>query len=294
MLRACLAFALLTGLTGCGTQPPATRPPPGPLSVRVMTFNLRWDGFEDGKNAWSERREVACEVLRAFAPDAVGTQEPMVRQIDDIVAAIPALAQYRFDNDPVYTRTQQVLYRRDRFERVAGGGFLVAEGTNEEGTVRYCTWVRLTDKVDGRSFEHYNVHLDHRDLISRQLSVVRLMQHLAGRTTPYPFVVTGDFNTGENSPPMAFLRGERTLPDAGGREYTNPIPLVDTFRVLHPEAKDAGTAGGFAGKRGGGKIDHILVARGAATVLEAAIVHTQVGGRYPSDHFPVTAVLEWR
>lgn len=292
-------LTLLLFLAACGGPPPgepgpdADRNSGGPLVVRVMTSNLRWDGFDDGDNAWSHRRELVYRVLRECAPDSVGTQEPMIRQIRGIEAAIPTLMSYRFDNDPHFIRTQQILYRSDRFDRVGGGGFLIAEGTNEQGTVRYCTWVRLADRSTGRRFYHYNVHLDHRDATSRQLSVVRLMKHVAARESDEPFVITGDFNTAEDSPPMEFLRGTRPLPDEQGIAYTNPIPLEDTYRVLHPEAANAGTAGGFRGNRSSRKIDHILVAAGAARVNEAEIIHTSSNGRYPSDHFPVTAVLEW-
>ena len=294
-----LALVLLLLLAACGDENDRAREtsegtaPTPTLSVRVMSFNLRWDGFEDGDNAWSRRRGVVCQVLADFAPDSVGTQEPMIRQIEDIEAALPTLASYRFDNDPVYIRTQQILYRRDRFERPAAGGFLLADGSNEGGTIRYATWVELADRETGRAYHHYNVHLDHRDARSREQSVVRLMKHIAGRPAAHPFVVTGDFNTAEDSPTMAFLRGERGLPDHDGATYVNPIPLVDTYRVLHPDARDSGTAGGFGGKRQGAKIDHVLVARGAGTVREATIVRTHVDGRYPSDHFPVAAVVEW-
>lgn len=295
---AALVFLLVAA---CGGEPPvesvADAPKEAtstvPLAVRVMSFNLRWDGFDDGVHAWDQRRDVVFHVLREFHPDCVGTQEPMKRQIQDIQDAIPTLHSYRFDNDSFFTRTQQILYRMDRFERKAAGGFLIADGTNDEGTVRYCTWVRLLDRSTGRSLYQYNVHLDHRDARSRELSVVRLMRHIEARAGADPFVVTGDFNTSEMSPTMAFLRGERHLPDESGRDTANPIPLVDTYRVLHADAALAGTAGGFGGKRTGNKIDHVLVEAGAATVREASIVYTHVDGRYPSDHFPVTAVVEW-
>lgn len=291
LARASLVCLLL--LAACGGDRAPASEPAKPLSVRVMSFNLRWDGFDDGRNAWRHRRELVYGVLRAFGPDSVGTQEPMPRQIADIEAALPTWNSYRFDNDPDFPRTQQILYRNDRFERVAAGGFLIAEGTNEGGTVRYATWVRLAERGTGRMYEHYNVHLDHRDATSRERSAVRLMKHIARRTSAGPFVVTGDFNTTENSPTMAFLRGERALEDETGATYANPIPLVDTFRVLHPDTPDAGTASGFGGHRGRNKIDHVLVAAGAATVRVASIVRTHADGRYPSDHFPVTAILEW-
>jgi len=92
---------------------------------------------------------------------------------------------------------------------------------------------------------------------------------------------------------MEFLRGRRTLPDENGVETANPIPLVDTYRVLHPDAPASGTGSGFRGKRDGAKIDHVLVAAGAAAIREAAIVRTNEDGRYPSDHFPVTAIVAW-
>jgi endonuclease/exonuclease/phosphatase family metal-dependent hydrolase len=258
-----------------------------------MSFNLRWDGFDDGDHAWIHRRDVVYRVLREFGPDSVGTQEPMIRQIEDVERAIPTLTGYRFDNDPVFVRTQQILYRNDRFDRIDAGGFLVAEGKNEGGTIRYCTWVRLSDRETGRSYRHYNVHLDHRDATSREMSAVRLMKHIASRPADDPFVVTGDFNTAEDSPTMAYLRGEQTLPDPDGVEVANPIPLVDTYRFLHPDAPDSGTGSGWRGNRKGRKIDHVLVAVGTATIQEASIVRTHTDGRYPSDHFAVTAVVEW-
>ena len=106
--------------------------------------------------------------------------------------------------------------------------------------------------------------------------------------------MTGDFNTAENSPTMAFLRGERTLPDEHGVACANPIPLVDTYRVP-PSRRDRtrGRPAASAASASGRKIDHVLVAAGAATIHEASIVRTHVDGRYPSDHFPVTAVVEW-
>jgi endonuclease/exonuclease/phosphatase family metal-dependent hydrolase len=285
---------LLLLLLACVATPPARPEPRAPLAVRVMTFNLRWDGFDDGAFAWEHRRDLACRVIRAFEPDSVGTQEPMIRQIADVTRAIPTLSVYRFDNDPKYVRTQQILYRNDRFERVDAGGFRVADGRDGDGTIRFCTWVLLEERATGRRYYHYNVHLDHRDLASRKQSVVRLMKHIAARGSDDPFVITGDFNTGEHSPPMEFLRGAVSFPDDDGGSYGNPIPLVDTFRVLHPDATDVDTACGFRGKRRGGqKIDHVLVAKGAAKVREAAIVRTSDDGRFASDHFPVTAVFEW-
>jgi endonuclease/exonuclease/phosphatase family metal-dependent hydrolase len=87
---------------------------------------------------------------------------------------------------------------------------------------------------------------------------------------------------------VRFLRGETALTEAGGRAFRVSVPLVDTFRVLHPGATEVGTGNGFVGRTGGPKIDHVLVPS-SVRVVEARIVRDRTNGRYPSDHFPVLA-----
>jgi endonuclease/exonuclease/phosphatase family metal-dependent hydrolase len=51
-----------------------------------------------------------------------------------------------------------------------------------------------------------------------------------------------------------------------------------------------GTYNGFIGKSNGPKIDYIMV-KPDIEVIEASILKSNRKGRYPSDHFPVTAQL---
>ncbi|MGH9721268.1 MAG: endonuclease/exonuclease/phosphatase family protein, partial [Bryobacteraceae bacterium] len=53
-----------------------------------------------------------------------------------------------------------------------------------------------------------------------------------------------------------------------------------------------GTFHGFSSRPGARRIDWIFY-RGPFRVTEAETVTRSDQGRYPSDHFPVTAVLEW-
>ena len=87
---------------------------------------------------------------------------------------------------------------------------------------------------------------------------------------------------------MLYLKSRDELSD-GGR---TPVPLVDSFRVLHPTAIDVSTYHAFRGDSFPAirKIDSVLITTGI-TALEAEIVRSTVDGRYPSDHYPVTAKL---
>ena len=106
---------------------------------------------------------------------------------------------------------------------------------------------------------------------------------MAARTHADPVVLTGDLNAGERNPAVRYLLGDRTLPGDAC-----PVPLVDSFRVLHPDERAVGTFHWFKGLAPGGKIDYVFV-QPTAKVLEAKILRTNRDGRYPSDHLPVTA-----
>ena len=61
---------------------------------------------------------------------------------------------------------------------------------------------------------------------------------------------------------------------------------------MQPDAPDTRTYHGFKGGTEGVKIDQILVER-TSEVLAAEIDRTtNEEGRYPSDHYPVTATLK--
>ena len=99
-----------------------------------------------------------------------------------------------------------------------------------------------------------------------------------------PVIVTGDFNTDSDTTPYQLLvRGPEQW-----RGY-----LVDTYRKLNPESNREGTRHNFFGGHGGDRIDWIITTNNFTT-LDADIDRTSYNGRYPSDHFPVTAVVKLR
>ncbi len=94
----------------------------------------------------------------------------------------------------------------------------------------------------------------------------------------------GDFNAAEDNPAIGYLKSPDPSPGLPG-------PLLDSFRLCHPDASDVGTFHAFTGRTGGAKIDHILIPADRFHVLDAAIIRTHQARRYPSDHYPVTARL---
>lgn len=250
-----------------------------------MSFNIRHGTANDGPNHWELRRAFLVDVLREQQADVIGVQEALYPQLEYLLAALPEYAMVGVGRDDGSRAGEFacILYRRELLTFVRGGTFwfsrtpgVVASTSWGNRITRICTWAEYT-AADGRRFAVYNVHLDHESQPSRERSVALLRATIAQRYPRLPVVVTGDFNAGETNPAVLAM-------SAGG-------VFRDTFRVRHPEAAPVGTFTGFQfGQVNGEKIDYVF-ASPAWEVLDADIVRTARDGRYPSDHFPVTARL---
>jgi endonuclease/exonuclease/phosphatase family metal-dependent hydrolase len=280
-----LGLAALLFASGPSGAQPATAD-----TLRVMSFNIRYGTANDGDNHWSLRRGQLFDVLRERDADLVGLQEALATQIDEIETAVPGYAAIGVGRDDAARAGEftAILYKVSRFRVADAGTFWFSETPEVPASkswgntiTRICTWARFIER-DGRGFYLFNLHLDHQSQPSRERSVELLRQRIAARSFPgNPVIVTGDFNAGEDNPAITMLvrRGDAAA------------PFVDTYRELHPAEKVVGTFTGFTfGKTDGDKIDYVLVQRGTE-VVSAEIVRSSRDGKYPSDHFPVTATI---
>ena len=252
-----------------------------PEPLTIMSFNIRYGTADDGPNRWELRRRHLIDLLKRHDPDVLGVQEALHFQIDEILLALP---DYRMvgvgrSDGGQGGEYSAVLYRASRLSPRRSATFwfsdspeIIKSNTWGNAIERICTWALFDDR-QGRAFYVYNLHLDHISQPSREKSVALLLDRIATGSPAAPVIVTGDFNTGEANPAtQAMLKVFR-----------------DTFRVVHPQATDVGTANQFTfGRVGGDKIDYVFV-EPATVVLSADIIRTAIDGRYPSDHFPVIA-----
>ncbi|MCU0915555.1 MAG: endonuclease/exonuclease/phosphatase family protein [Planctomycetes bacterium] len=278
----------------------ANEKPEAKADLVVMTFNIRYGTANDGANSWDQRKDMACELVRRQAPDLIGLQEALRSQIDDMRAALPEYAEIGVGREDGKTGGEYsgILYRKDRFEVQDSGTFWLSDTPTVPGSItwgnactRVCTWGRFLPKT-GQPFYLFNTHLDHVAQLAREKGIALIMSRLKSRPHPDPVVFTGDLNSGEKNPVIRYLKGEQQLDAAGDGLSRNPVPLVDTFRVLHQDVTEVGTAHSFKGGRSGNKIDYIFVQPGVQ-VLKAEILRDNQDNRYPSDHYPVTAALRW-
>jgi endonuclease/exonuclease/phosphatase family metal-dependent hydrolase len=261
------------------------------VAYRVMSFNIRWDGLDHGTpNIWEKRKLQVVTLLKKYSPDIISLQEASPAQTRFIK---DALGEYGVFVPPheraVY---HAILFRAARFALVDRGSFWLVERSDLAGGTRRCAWVRLSDVGADREFYVYNVHLDGRSEVSRQLSVVKLMEAIGNRRPQAPFLVTGDFNDIETSRSISYLKGEIPLADEKGRLHLNMLSLRDAVREASPNrSANLGTAHGFTGDVQGPRIDYVFASSGIR-IRNANIVHDSTGGHFPSDHFPVIADVQ--
>lgn len=275
-ILACFLFSAVA------VQPDA---PPAGMKLRVMSFNVRWDGLDKGRNAWVNRRPVAIAMIKASAPDVIGLQEPSPAQTRDLDEALGDYVSFAGK----HKRDQHItfLYRSDRFSLDTGGSFWLIEKSELSGGTRRCVWIRLVEKKTGRAFYIFNNHFDHRSRESRLQSARSLIRGILARKHDDPFIAVGDFNEVENGPAMRYLKGNVKTDDKG-LSVTPETVLVDTFRSRHPTKFKVASGHGFTGRRQGVRIDYVFVSK-RDRILDAQIVYHNRKGLYPSDHYPVTA-----
>ena len=262
------------------------------LEVKVMNYNIRYGSADDGANSWTNRSALLIAQLKEQAPQVMGMQEALRFQIDEIRKALPYYGEVGIGRDGGEEGEYScILYDTRRFTLTDSGTFWLSETPEkrsqdwDSACVRICTWALLKDKETGEAFYHFNTHLDYRSAKARLNGVHLIAKRIAERKTNAPFVLTGDFNAAENSPPVKWLKGEA--------EEQPPVVMVDTFRVLHPDEKTVGTFNRFKGDKSGAKIDYILTSE-ETTVLDAGIDFSMPDGRCISDHYPVTATIRFK
>ncbi|HIG27034.1 MAG TPA: endonuclease/exonuclease/phosphatase family protein [Verrucomicrobiales bacterium] len=261
--------------------------------IKVMSFNIRYGKAKDGENHWKNRFYLVAETIKMFDPDLLGTQEVLKFQAEFLQELLP---EYSFHGVGRQDGTDKgeyvpVMYKKDRFQLNDSGHFWLSETPDIPGSKswdsslpRMASWVILNDlKNGGATFAFGNTHFDHRGRTAR-LESARLIRERIEQAMDedFPVILTGDFNTTEDLLPYEVLMT--------GSEG-NRVPLLDSFRQTHPErSPNESSTSRWIGNRKGNRIDWILHTE-EFTTLQSVINYTNEKGRYPSDHYPVQAIL---
>jgi endonuclease/exonuclease/phosphatase family metal-dependent hydrolase len=259
--------------------------------LKILSCNIRRNVPEDqvAGNGWDARRDLCAEVITKQNADVICLQESVNPQWKDLSNRLPGFSSFGLANpDQVFNPTNAILFARTRFEMVSAGGFWLSETPHVAGSKswdsahpRFVNWVHLRERESGKEFRVWNAHLDHIGQVARERQAQLIME--ASEVFPdLPQLLTGDFNADAANPAIEIVK-------AGG--------WLDTYTAVHGPEDPGFTFHAFLGPRFAeerpnarvkGKMDFIF-ARGAVKTVAAEIIRDGRDGRYPSDHYFISA-----
>lgn len=287
-----LATVLALLLGGCGDDD-GSPAPSAPL--RVMTYNVLCSFCNPREfDPWTERLAYFQDIFTRHDPDLIGVQEltPLNNEIDDILAHAPGYVGLYFGTTPqTLYPDAMILYRESRFTVLDRGSYWLSPTPDEPFTTgfsppqfpRLVVWALLHDSQRDHDLYFATTHFDNNSP-SQQLSAPLVKE----RTLPFvgdtPVIVVGDFNSRPDSVAYHALTD-----DSGGFAFENAFDLTSwrivTNQTPAPEYEV------------GDRIDHIFLAgEGVSWTASDWLADLTVYGandRYPSDHFPVFAVVDY-
>ena len=270
-------------------------------AIKVMSYNDRNSGADDGANAWNLRRGATARMLQLERPVVLGMQEALPDQVAYVDSVMPqyAYAGVGREDGKLDGEMMAVFYDTSLIDMLQWGNFWLSETPNvasmgwDAACKRTVTWTLLRYKNTDQRFLFLNTHLDHVGKVARR-EEVRLIadsiRSLASRfelgESPIVFL-TADFNTNSSNPifePLKEFLGEA--------RHSCPITDYDYtyngFGKVQPLGQNILDGNGNTDNEVA--IDHIFYQ--GVKPLAFRVLRGDYGAPFISDHFPVVMEAE--
>ena len=255
--------------------------------VKVMSFNMLSETTETAGTpstyTWEFRKGGVVSMLSGEAPLVAGTQETDRSQKDYILSECTnyncqGVSHY---SSPGTGPANRVFYNASPLACEAYGTFWLSETPETESrlegaTNRTATWTRLRLKGSGKRFIFVSTHLQNgsnSELRVQQAQILKDQIDIINDES-LPVIIAGDFN---DSPTAASVK---VLTDDGYVYTRDAASSASLYFTYH----------GFGTKSS--TIDFIL-AKGFNVRSYAVLTTSWNNVTYISDHYPVTATLEF-
>ena len=256
------------------------------ITLRVMTFNVRYGTAMDGDNSWAKRRDTLVNCVKQYDPDILGTQECLAMQAEYIAANLPGYRWIGVGRDQNGKgEMTAVFYKAETLVPIETLHFWLSETPDQPGSkswetscTRMATRIKFHHPKTGRFFVYTNTHLDHKSEPARQNGIGVIDAHLAAYAGDLPTILTGDFNAGAGKTKAYGIALEKGFKDTW---VEAPVKKGPTITFTNFKAPQEGVDD---------RIDWIMY-RGNIQALECETVTYNENGRYPTDHLPVFGLL---
>lgn len=260
-------------------------------TLKIVSFNLRHDTVLSRINRWNTRREIVTDVILNSNASVIGVQEMTPAMKQDMVSTLKDYRIYGSGRSRLREgEYSAVILKNENFEVRYYDTFWLSKNPEVSGSrallspfPRICTVCEADCKIWGRPIRIFNTHFCHLSPFARNLSVhvITEYMHKLNQKEKMPAILMGDMNTGPHSRPIRFLT-----------ENLHGFSDIHLSSVFSEEwgTEMHGTYHGFKGGSNGRTLDYIFVTD-EIKVIKAYADTSSIEGKYPSDHFPLTAEL---
>ncbi|HDP75424.1 MAG TPA: endonuclease/exonuclease/phosphatase family protein [Bacteroidales bacterium] len=254
-------------------------------SIRLISYNIRFDNPDDGLNAWPNRKEYVAQMVKFYGVDLLGVQEALHHQLRDIMSMLDGYEYVGVGRDDGDTLGEYsvIIYRAQRFQLQFTGTFWLSETPDapslgwDAACKRVCSWAIFKDRNSAKTFAMFNTHFDHVGKVARQNSAKLLLNRIATIANSIPVLVTGDFNMIPTDSTISIIASvyadTYNLSPIG---HYGPVGTWNGFDYNSPLTD---------------RIDYCFVDSSKVDILRHAHIDDAFRQRFPSDHLPVLVEL---
>ncbi len=257
--------------------------------MNVATFNIRMKTDSDVGNLWKDRYRHLTDLIKFHEFEIFGVQEAFKEQLNDMSAQLPDFKYIGVGRDDGADKGEHssIFYDTKRFEVSKSGTFWLSPTDTEKpnkgwdaALPRICTWGIFKDKSNGKKFIFMNTHFDHVGIEARRESAKLILAKAKEFAKDLPLILTGDFNIDETNEAYFTLAKSGVVQD-----------VYDLAKIKYEPNSSFNAWGKNIQEKA--RIDHIFITK-PFTVRKYGILTDTYMGKFPSDHFPVIAELNWK
>jgi len=258
-------------------------------SYNIASYNVFYYTPPAHPNSWEARKDHVASIIRFHNIVLWGSQEGEHNQLQDLREMLGQeyIGVARDDGDTMGEHSA-IFYNPDLFRVLEHDTFWLSKTPDRPSMdwgVQYhriCTWGKFEVIETGDVIYVYNVHFDHESQEARENSSRMVLEHMNENT------IVGD--------KIIFLGDLNAIP--GNRSYDMVVEderFRDAYDIsLTPPHGPEGTFNGFSFERvPDRRIDHIFLTDHFTVNRIGILTDSYSGLRYPSDHFPVLAEIEF-
>ena len=253
--------------------------------ITVMSYNIRYDNYNDGENRWDMRKASMIEMIEQYHPEIIGIQEGLLHQVQFLDSNLRSYKYIGVGRDDGINKGEfsAILYDTTKFSALISSTFWLS-GTPGSVSVgwdasmeRICTYGLFLQNESKQKIWVFNTHFDHMGKLSREKSAKLILKTIRKiNRKGLPVILMGDLNSLPESQAIKIIN--RKLSDAYLLSENPPEPK-GTYNGFNPE--------NTLDKR----IDYIFLS-GFEVELFKHINDRRKDNYFISDHLPVFAKLK--